>query len=67
LRCPPDAHGCDEKRMVCYECDEDRECEDSPLGPYCAPDGSGCVECRGSEGCGSEQHCDDLTGKCIPE
>ena len=65
LPCPPEEHGCDEKRMVCYACDEDRECEDSALGPYCAADGSGCVECRGSEGCGADELCDDLTGLCV--
>jgi hypothetical protein len=51
--------------MVCYACDEDRECEDSTLGPFCAADGSGCVECRGEEGCAADEHCDDLTGTCV--
>jgi hypothetical protein len=62
--CPATAHGCDERRGVCYQCDEDRECSASPLGPYCAADGSGCVACRGDADC-AEQHCDQLTGRCV--
>jgi hypothetical protein len=65
LPCPPDAHGCDEERMVCYACDEDRECEDSPLGSFCAADGSGCAPCRGTEGCATDQLCDELSGACV--
>lgn len=65
LPCPEDAHGCDEERMVCYACDEDYECEQSPLGSLCAPDGSGCVECRGSLGCDPPRYCDELTGRCV--
>ncbi len=65
LPCPEAAHGCNEERMVCYACDEDRECEQSPLGAFCALDGSGCVQCRGDLGCEASQHCDELTGRCV--
>ena len=57
-------HGCDEHRLVCYQCDEDRECDDSPLGALCASDGSGCVQCRKDADCPS-QHCDQLMGRCV--
>jgi len=62
--CPADAHGCDEQRGVCYECDEDRECAKSALGPVCAIDGSGCVHCRSDADC-PDQHCDQLVGRCV--
>jgi hypothetical protein len=62
--CPKDAHGCDERRHVCYECDEDHECATSPLGQLCASDGSGCVECRKEAECPG-QHCDQLSGRCV--
>lgn len=64
LKCPATAHGCDEARGVCYECDGDHECSDSPLGPFCAADGSGCVTCKSDEDC-SGQRCDQLRGKCV--
>lgn len=62
--CPADAHGCDERRKVCYECDEDRECATSPLGHLCASDGSGCVQCRKDADC-SDRYCDSLSGRCV--
>ena len=62
--CPADAHGCDQRRNVCYQCDEDRECAKSALGPLCASDGSGCVRCRTDADC-SDQHCDQLLGRCV--
>ena len=62
--CPATAHGCDDDRFVCYQCDEDRECATSPLGPRCASDGSVCVQCRGDADC-QGQHCDVLTGRCV--
>jgi hypothetical protein len=62
--CPSAAHGCDDDRFVCYQCDEDRECTSSALGPRCAPDGSGCVQCRGDADCAGK-HCDTLTGRCV--
>lgn len=62
--CPEDAHGCDERRKVCYECDEDRECATSTRGHLCASDGSGCVQCRKDADC-SEQYCDQLSGRCV--
>lgn len=62
--CPVDAHGCDERRLVCYQCDEDRECATSPLGHLCASDGSGCVQCRKEADCPG-QHCDQLSGRCV--
>ena len=62
--CPEDAHGCDEQRSVCYQCDEDRECATSPLGHLCANDGSGCVECRKDADCPG-RHCDSLNGRCV--
>ena len=62
--CPNGAHGCDDGRQVCYQCDEDRECAASPLGSLCASDGSGCVQCRRDTDC-SNQHCDQLTGRCV--
>jgi hypothetical protein len=64
VACPIDAHGCDESRSVCYECDEDHECSGSQLGELCASDGSGCVECRKETDCPG-QHCDQLTGRCV--
>lgn len=62
--CPVDAHGCDEHRLVCYQCDEDRECASSSLGHLCASDGSGCVQCRKETDCPG-QHCDQLSGRCV--
>jgi hypothetical protein len=62
--CPATAHGCDERRLVCYQCDEDRECATSPLGHLCATDGSGCVECRKETDCPG-RHCDQLAGRCV--
>ncbi len=59
-----DQHGCDEGRLVCYHCDEDRECDSSPLGSLCASDGSGCVQCRKDADC-PNQHCDQLVGRCV--
>jgi hypothetical protein len=59
-----DQHGCDEQRLVCYRCDEDRECSDSPLGSLCASDGSGCVLCRKDADC-QNQRCDQLSGSCV--
>jgi hypothetical protein len=64
LACPRDLHGCDEGRGVCYECDEDYECDDSPTGELCASDGSGCVQCRSDQDC-DDQHCDPLSGRCV--
>lgn len=57
-------HGCDEHRLVCYQCDEDRECSGSPLGSLCASDGSGCVQCRKNTDC-PNQLCDQLSGRCV--
>lgn len=62
--CPASAHGCDERRQVCYQCDEDRECATSSLGHLCASDGSGCVRCRKETDCPA-QHCDQLSGRCV--
>lgn len=62
--CPKTAHGCDERRSVCYQCDEDRECASSALGHLCASDGSGCVQCRKDADC-PNQHCDQLSGRCV--
>jgi hypothetical protein len=62
--CPASSHGCDGARLVCYQCDEDRECSGSPRGSLCASDGSGCVQCRKSTDC-LGQFCDQLTGKCV--
>jgi len=62
--CPATAHGCDERRQVCYQCDEDRECAKSALGHLCASDGSGCVQCRKETDCPA-QHCDQLSGRCV--
>ena len=62
--CPQSAHGCDEGRQVCYQCDEDHECATSALGPLCASDGSGCVQCRKDTDC-PNQHCDQLLGRCV--
>jgi hypothetical protein len=59
-----DQHGCDERRLVCYECDEDYECAGSPLGSLCASDGSGCVECLKDAECPG-RHCDPLVGRCV--
>jgi hypothetical protein len=57
-------HGCDERRFVCYQCDEDRECLTSSVGSLCASDGSGCVQCRRDTDCPG-QHCDQLFGRCV--
>jgi len=57
-------HGCDERRFVCYQCDEDRECLTSSVGSLCASDGSGCVQCRKDTDCPG-QHCDQLFGRCV--
>lgn len=57
-------HGCDEHRLVCYQCDEDRECATSSIGSLCASDGSGCVQCRKDTDC-QGQHCDQLLGRCV--
>jgi hypothetical protein len=62
--CPVGAHGCDDDRLVCYQCDDDNECRTSTLGPRCASDGSSCVQCRGDADC-TGQHCDALTGRCV--
>jgi len=62
--CPASAHGCDERRQVCYQCDEDRECAKSAIGRLCASDGSGCVQCRKEMDCPT-QHCDQLSGRCV--
>jgi len=62
--CLRDAHGCDARRGVCYQCDEDRECAASSLGHFCAIDGSGCAQCREDSDCPS-QHCDPLGGRCV--
>lgn len=62
--CPVGAHGCDERRQVCYQCDEDRECATSSVGHLCASDGSGCVQCRKDTDCPG-QHCDQLSGRCV--
>ena len=62
--CPASAHGCDERRQVCYQCDEDRECATSAVGHLCASDGSGCVQCRKEADCPA-QHCDQLSGRCV--
>jgi hypothetical protein len=62
--CPAGAHGCDERRAVCYQCDEDRECANAQAGHLCATDGSGCVECRKETDC-PNRHCDQLTGRCV--
>lgn len=62
--CPASAHGCDERRQVCYQCDEDRECLNSSSGRLCASDGSGCVQCRKEADCPA-RHCDQLTGRCV--
>ncbi len=64
LKCPTTAHGCDEARGVCYECDGDHECMSSALGPFCAADGSGCVACESDEQCAGAL-CDPLTGRCV--
>ncbi len=58
------AHGCDGRRLVCYQCDEDGECSTSPLGHLCASDGSGCIQCRKESDC-PNQHCDQLSGSCV--
>jgi hypothetical protein len=62
--CPITAHGCDERRQVCYQCDEDRECATSANGHLCASDRSGCVQCRKETDC-PNQHCDQLSGRCV--
>ena len=62
--CRASAHGCDERRQVCYQCDEDRECVISTVGHLCASDGSGCVQCRKESDCPA-QHCDQLSGRCV--
>ena len=62
--CLATAHGCNATRGVCYECDDDRECARSALGPLCALDGSGCVQCRDDDEC-DELLCDPLTGRCV--
>ncbi|HYP87642.1 MAG TPA: hypothetical protein VEQ59_05805 [Polyangiaceae bacterium] len=64
LDCLATAHGCDEQRHVCYACDEDRECATSAVGPLCATDGSGCVQCRTETDC-RDKHCDQLSGRCV--
>jgi Cys-rich repeat protein len=62
--CPSTAHGCNGSRGICYECDEDRECARSASGPFCAPDGSACVQCREDTDCDALL-CDPLTGQCV--
>jgi hypothetical protein len=62
--CPQTAHGCNTRRGVCYDCDADRECATSPLGKFCAVDGSGCVQCRNDADC-NDALCDPLTGRCV--
>jgi hypothetical protein len=62
--CPETAHGCNTRRGVCFECDYDGECASSPLGSFCAVDGSGCVECRNDSDCDAAL-CDPLTGRCV--
>lgn len=62
--CPPSAHGCDEQRSVCYQCDADLECAKSSIGPLCAVDGSGCVQCKSDTDC-TNLHCDPFTARCV--
>jgi len=62
--CPAGAHGCDERRLVCYQCDDSEECAGSSLGHLCASDGSGCVQCLKETDCPG-QHCDQLGGRCV--
>jgi hypothetical protein len=62
--CRGSADGCDGLRRVCYKCDENEACLNSPLGHVCASDGSGCVQC-GKNGDCPGQVCDQLTGRCV--
>ena len=62
--CPTGSHGCDERRLVCYQCDDSEECATSSLGHLCASDGSGCVQCLKDADCPG-QHCDPYAGRCV--
>jgi hypothetical protein len=59
--CPDEAPGCE--GGLCFECDGDHDCEDSPLGAMCAADRSGCVRCRDADDCPGP--CDTRLGRCV--
>lgn len=63
--CPFSAHACDERRGVCVACDDDHECDSSSRAPYCAADGTGCVECRMDSHCAASRWCDPVLSVCI--
>lgn len=63
--CPASAPECDERRGVCVTCDEDAECREEGGRPYCALDGSRCLECRSDVHCADGLFCDPIWGACV--
>jgi hypothetical protein len=69
-RCNEDAEcgdptlACDSERGLCFECEEDDECERSPRGPRCLRGGSSCAECLEDDDWQSGR-CDALRGVCV--
>lgn len=65
--CPVAAHGCDETRLICVECeaDDDDGCALYPDRPYCLVPGNRCAECLTDANCAPGLHCDTITGKCL--
>lgn len=61
MDCPDATPGCD--GGFCFGCYGDYDCEQSPLGQYCAADRSGCVHCRDADDC--PHLCDKLVGRCV--
>ncbi len=65
--CPTAAHGCDDVRLICVECeaDDDDGCALYPGRPYCMIPGNRCGECLSDVNCAPGLHCDNITGKCL--
>lgn len=69
-QCPATAHGCDEERQLCEECETESDgeneheddCQFDPTRPFCSAD-TFCVACLTDADC-SGGHCDTLVGRC---
>jgi hypothetical protein len=56
--------GCASTRGVCYECDDDDECERSLTGSHCVRESGLCVVCERDEDCAG-LYCDPVTRNCV--
>lgn len=69
IQCPATAHGCDDTRLVCIECeaeaDDGNDCAVYPDRPYCVVPGNRCAQCRADEDCSAGLRCDAVTGTCV--